>query len=428
MTTQHRIGAPGATRRMTAATRRVAGVLLLVLMLVPFGAARAQRVTPVTAGAGSALARGAEGALLNPALLALEPRREVIVAGAQAGAQSDAFSWQDYTRYNGKSWTDADKNEILERIGPDGVTVRADAGLAALAVSYGRWAFATNTQISGSARLPQDAARLLLFGNVEDKTFSLDGAAGDGLAWSGVQVGYGLPVGDGAGGWQWTAGVTAKYVKGWGYARILEATGNLSTTLDGTIGSGRMAVRTARGGSGYSLDLGLAAQAGPRQTWSLSLCEAISRVSWSGDPQLQYATFEAVDTPLVDADGTEDVVADSTWSVPTVGFDAALPRVATLAGAFPLGRADVAASLSVRFGAETAARTRMAAGVLWPLSGLLSLGGGVSVGGSEESSSVAGVTFKSARLRADLALASRGTPLFWQARGYGLSLGVGFSY
>lgn len=424
MTTQRLQAAPCAPRTMT--TVRALSALVAAL-LIP-AVVHAQRVTPITAGAGPALARGAEGALLNPALLALEPRREVIVAGAQGGVQSDAFSWQDYTRYNGKTWTDSDKNAILDRIGPDGVTVGADAGLAALAVSYGRWAFATHTQAMGTATLAQDAARLLLLGNVENETFSLNGTAGDGLAWSSVQVGYGAPIGDGRGGWQWTAGATAKYVKGWGYARILEAAGDLTTTIEGTTGSGRMTVRTAEGGSGYSLDLGIAARSGPRRYWSLALCDALSRVSWSKNPQFQYATFTALDTPLVDADNSDDLVADSTWSVPTTGFDAALPRLATLATAFPLGRADAATSLSYRFGSGVAARARAAVGLVFPLSGLLSLGGGVSVGGIEESSAVGGLTLRTSRLRADLALASRGTPLFWQARGYGVSLGLGFSY
>lgn len=417
-----------APRSIHSRAAAVALPLAALFVLTSISPARAQRVLPVTAGAGAALARGAEGALINPALLALEPRREVIVAGVQGGVQTDAFSWQDYTLYNGKSWTDADKNEILDRMGPNGVTVGADAGLAALAVSYGRWAFATNTQAMGRATLPKDAARLLLLGNVENETFTLNGTAGDGLVWSGLQVGYGVPLGDAAGGWQWTAGVTAKYVKGWGYARILEATGDLTTTFEGTTGSGRMEVRTAEGGSGYSLDFGIAAQSGPRRSWSLSLCDALSRVSWSANPRLQYATFEALDTPLVDADDTGDIVADSTWSVPTTGFNAALPRVATLATAFPVGAADGSVAVSWRFGAGAPARARAAAGLLVPLSGLLSLGGGVSVGGNEESQAVGGVTLRTARLRADLALASRGTPLFWQAHGYGVSLGLGFSY
>ena len=405
----------------------VAAGLAALLLAAP--AARAQRVLPITAGAAAARATGSEAALTNPALLAMEPTRQLLLAGVQAGAQNDAFSWRDYSRYNGNELNDADKERIVSLIDPNGLALGADAGVGALAMAAGRWSVATQTLAVGEGNLPRDMARLVLFGNIENETYSLAGTSGCAMAWSSAQVSYGAPLWRNHTGWRVTGGVTAKYVRGWASAEVLGADGSLTTTIDAIDGGGEVLLRTARGGTGYSCDLGLAARHGNRFTLSLALTDAFSRLNWNRQTELRHATFTAHDVSLVDAEDLSDVLTDSTWTEPTGAFQSRLPRHLTVGAAFPVGRhLQANAALSSRFGGGFAGRTRGSLGLLWPLGNIVTLGGGVAVGSAGTSAASTGLLLHAGPAQIDLAVAARGSALFWQARGYGVALGLGFAY
>lgn len=408
---------------------RMTTAALAAGLLLAAPAARAQRVLPLTSGAAAARAVGTEAALSNPALLALTPTRQVLLAGAQAGAQNDAFSWRDYTRYNGNELNDADKSRIVSLIDANGLALGAEAGVGALAVTAGRWSVATQTRAIGEGSLPRDMARLVLFGNIENETYRLTGTTGRAAAWSAAQVAYGVPLLRSHTGWRVTGGLTAKYVRGWASAEVVRADGALTTTIDAIDGGGEVLLRTARGGTGYSCDLGVAARRGNRLTLSLALTDALSSLNWNDRPELRHATFTAHDVSLVDADELDDVLTDSTWTEPTGAFKSSLPRHLTLGAAFPVGRHLLgSAALTSRFGGGFAGRTRGALGLLWPLGRTLTLGGGLAVGGAGTSAASTGLLVHAGPAQIDLAVAARGSALFWKARGYGVALGLGFAW
>ena len=364
-----------------------------------------------------------------PRRLVLHVTREILLAGAQVGAQNDAFSFRDYTRYNGQTLSEADKERIVSLIDAGGVALGAEAGVGALAAAHGRWSLATQTQAVGEGTLPRDLARLVLFGNIENETYSVAGATGCAAAWSAAQLSYSAPLWRNHTGWRVTGGVTAKLLHGWASAEVVRADGTLTTTIDAIQGGGEFLLRTARGGSGYGCDLGVAARHGNHLTLSLALTDALSRLEWNDTPELRHATFTANDVSLVDADQLDDVLSDSTWTEPTAAFTSRLPRRLTFGAAFPLGRRlEVSAALTSRFGGGFAGRTRGSLGLVYPLGSVLALGGGLAVGGAGTSSASTGLLVQAGPARLDLAVAARGSALFWQARGYGVALGLGFAY
>ncbi len=67
---------------------------------------------------------------------------------------------------------------------------------------------------------------------------------------------------------EFAVGGSIKYLRGFAYAKVKEATTTMVSNFDGLHTNGRIVIDRAFGGSGFAIDVGTDAQAG---NWSLSL-------------------------------------------------------------------------------------------------------------------------------------------------------------
>jgi hypothetical protein len=186
--------------------RRLAPIPLLVVTIV--GQAGGQWVTPsarseALAGAYSALARGYESALWNPANLGLpgRPGWSFGLASASANLKNNALTYGQITDLYGRFLDDATKSRLLADVrsaNADGL-FQLDFGVggSVLGFSIGRFGFGLGTRAAGRGELSADALELVLFGNDgesgEGKDFSLSGSRAHAWWLSGGYVSYGQP-------------------------------------------------------------------------------------------------------------------------------------------------------------------------------------------------------------------------------------------
>ncbi len=248
-------------------------------------------------GMGGACVAVPDPALLgrdNPATLGIADNRgfRLNLFGAAVELGNSAYGIADYNRYNGATWSEADKAEILARLGDDGLELSGlgrgfgpGLGVGPVAVSMGAVGMA-------GGRIPAGVLELLLEGNPVDEAVLFDGAAGGGWAAIEGAVACGLSIGERVAGGETTVGLRARYLHGLYAAGVTHASGRVVTTTDTLYGHGRLEVRTARGGSGYALDLGVLHHTGDLNI-GFRWIGALASMSWRKDPELRTYTVEA---------------------------------------------------------------------------------------------------------------------------------------
>ena len=96
-------------------------------------------------GAGTAYSRGTEAIYWNPANLGFGQNSsmplEVKIYSITGGIDNNAFTIDLYNTYNGKSWTDADKREILDAIPSEGLKIWGKTEFSILSVVYRNFGF-----------------------------------------------------------------------------------------------------------------------------------------------------------------------------------------------------------------------------------------------------------------------------------------------
>lgn len=257
-------------------------------------------------GAGLATARGISSAWQNAAHLALpgRPAWSLQVAGIEAGLANSAFSLSDYNLYNGAFLDAADKRRILDAVGEDGFQLQAAGAGAFPALQLGSFAFFTNTSAHSAGTLTEAAVEAALEGVHIDESLRLGSSGGDVDVWTSVGLAYGRQVHDLA------LGASFKWLRGHYHADV-RATGDVSSTVvDGviqTIGTaGSMLMRTANGGSGWALDLGVA-KSWERTTVSAAVINLASQLHWSRDVRIEGVTYDVEQQKLEDYPEPEEI-------------------------------------------------------------------------------------------------------------------------
>lgn len=188
--------------------RRLALISLLAVTVV--GQADGQWATTPSArseamaGAYSALARGYESALWNPANLGLpdRPGWSFGLASASANLRNNALTYGQITDLYGRFLDDATKSRLLADVrsaNADGL-LELDFGIggSVLGFSIGRFGFGLGTRAAGRGDISADALELALFGNDgesgQGKDFNLSGSRAHAWWLSGGHVSYGQPL------------------------------------------------------------------------------------------------------------------------------------------------------------------------------------------------------------------------------------------
>lgn len=381
----------------------------------------------------SAVARDYEAAHLNPANLSLagNARASFHVLSLSGEAANSSLTVGDYKRYNGADLTDADKAAIMGKIDGDQLHVDLAADATGLSATYRGFAFTASTAAFADGGLPRDLVELLLYGNELGRTYDVGAVSGEGMSLSTaslsasralhLRVVAGLVD-------ELAVGATVRYMKGWYYARVVDAVGSLYTGMGGVDGTGEIVARTSDGGSGLGFDLGVAARRGPLQL-GLSLHDLASRVSWENGEEVT-TTLRIADVTAEDLDNGADVVDQNDETVSIGSFAVELPASLRLGAAYGLGKWLVAADYVQGWGGDglDPQSGELAAGVEHRTLDWLRLRSGVTLGADRSPGLGLGAGLVAGAARIDLAVASDGGVVPGQGEGVGVALGIGLLF
>ncbi len=381
----------------------------------------------------TAVARNLDAVGWNPANLGLPSDRKVSIGifSLGGGVGNDAYSLGDYDRYNGQTWSEATRREILSKIPADGMTFNAAVEGRALGISYGRYAVRAAGFGSARGRFPKDPVDLILFGNEPDRVYTVDDTEGKGQAIWNLSVSGAYPI-EVEGLKAFSVGMTVRYLRGEGYFELQNAQGSLVTQTTGWKLEGSALARRAEGGSGFSVDFGAAVELRDGVTVGLALIH-LGTMSWNEDAREHSGSVgtDSLDVEdLVDVEEFEDLFSPVAQERVLNSFGTSLPTIlrAGIAGKTKrfLLAVDWEQGLNNSPGSTT--RPRFAVGAEYLLAGWLPLRAGLSLGGRNRTSFTAGFGLGVKPVAFDLALRVRKgvVPRAAGGAGFALELKVGF--
>jgi len=382
-------------------------------------------------GAYTALARGVEAPMWNPANLGLSPRNKfsVNLLAFGVGLQNNSFSKSQYELYNGKYWDETDKAAILASVPADGFRLDGVGEFQLLSLGVGMGAVSVSGMGWSDLRFDRDYVDFALNGNEFGRTYDFSQTDGRGGLVSGVGVSFGFPVRL-TPARETTLGITVRLLKGWLYGEVLESEGSFKTTLDGASGEGRIRTRYATGGSGLAADLGAAADLGKRWYASLVWQNVVGSVKWTRETK-EWEYRVVADT--LTAESASGVDADSlihTYETtrPIASFRTGIPSKLRL-GLARTGRRLVLAfdvAQDLRQDATFHQGPRFSLGVELKPIGLLPLRAGLATGGRAGTTSSFGFGLHFWTLRFDAAVVNYGGLSAGKGKGLGFAFGVKF--
>ena len=380
------------------------------------------------AGAYMGLARGNEAAYYNPANLGLESHQQtgLSLAGVGVNISNNAFTLGDYNQYNGSFLTQSDKDDILNKIPVDGLILSAEAEASAGGFSSGSYALTFTGWGGSELNLGHDVLDLLLNGNQFGDTIRLDDMYGS--AWSYASVG--LSAGKSLytkGTRKLSAGATFHFIRGFYFADVTRLEGSFATLTTGFQGDGSIVAQTAEGGSGYSVDIGLALQINPTYTAGLTVRNLISSITWNKNPEERGYIFQ-FDTLNIN-NSNDSVVISNDYTIPLTEFSSKLPVVARWGIADTRGKFlwafDWEQGFNIAPGSST--RPRLSLGAEYKLIKHLPLRSGFALGGQRGKQLAFGTGLAFPKLHVDLAVVSGGFNSN-QSKGGQVALSAGLNF
>jgi hypothetical protein len=232
-----------------------------------------------------ATAVGPDAMRVNPAQLAWPERPGFAcrLLDLEAGAANNSFSLSQYNRYTGAYLDETAKSDILGSIPKRGLALGGLARAGACEFGYANLAASVRTVATADASLPKDAFDLVLFGNELGRVYRATGTGARAQVYWCAGAGMGTAIGR-----NWAVGVAGHRVQGLYYAGLTDAAASFLTTEQAFASSGRIAYRTATGGSGWAFDAGVAFL---RDKWRFSLgcLDASPGINW--DQGVETGTY-----------------------------------------------------------------------------------------------------------------------------------------
>lgn len=382
-------------------------------------------------GAYTALARGVEAPRWNPANLGLSSQDgfHLNLFSVGLGLHNNSFSKHQYDLYNGSFLSPEDKEEILNSIPAEGLRVDFDTEIQALGLSFGTFAFTAAGIATSDFTLSKDIVDLLLNGNELNRRYNLEATEGEGWVISSFGFSTGIPL-EIPKFKEFSLGATIKYLKGFGYGKVIEAKSTLTTEIDGVHGSGKVVIDYARGGSGMAFDFGAAAIL--NQNWSVSFGfhNLLNFISWTSETQRFTYTFTAdtISAERAEKNDIDSLFIDSDENIDIQPFSQYLPPELRIGMARTTKRLAIAVDLvqGLKRTAGVSTTPKFALGTEFRLIHFLPLRTGFTFGGKRGFSSAAGFAFDLSFFSLDFAISSKGG--MFSGKGLGAAFGWMFRF
>ncbi len=393
-------------------------VLALVLSSGAFGQSARSARSLGMADSYFLLGTNGEGALLNPANLALPRANNSSLKLFSAGGYvaNNAFSLSDYKKYNGEHLDENDKRDILDKIPTEGLQFDAAASAGALSFATGTLAFNFEVIGGGRGELSKDPIEVALMGNKVGQVVSADGSDGESWAAASIGVSYARLVGELAG-HQLAVGGTLKYLRGIGYFSASEVSAEAVTLETGFAGAGGLNTISATGGSGYGIDLGLTAQ-GKLAQYGIAVRNLLAGISWSKEVEFTEYRFQFENLTVENAD--EDTIVTSSEARQDLNsYSSRPPLEIEIGAARHFGK--ILASASLRQGFTEAIfvskAPRLALGGEYPLLSVIDVRSGMAFGGVDDFSLGLGLGLNLGPVNCDFGYATSAKLQPWDGNG-----------
>ncbi len=382
------------------------------------------------AGSYTAVARGCNSIGFNPANLGLSdrPRFQLQLLAAGSSINNNAFSLEDYSRYNGADLSEADRRDILSMIPSDGLEFRGTAAVSTLSLAAGPLVISATGEGAATGNLPREIVELAFFGNTMGETISTGLAEGEALAHADLNLAYGYRFGKY--GWgELTAGINLKYIYGIACIDVSRSGTSLTTSSGGIDADGSVQIRSSTGGRGMGLDAGIAAKVGEKWTLSAGIRNAASTIKWTRETKITEYLF-TVEALNAETAGDSTTIVSEEIERPVDSFNSSLaPQIslgaARLCGDF-LMSADL--KLGLKEGAGISTKPQTALGAEYKGIGFLPLRAGISHGGFHGTSMGLGFGLMLSAFHIDFAWASSGTLLPSLHDGFSLAVSSGLDF
>lgn len=251
-------------------------------------------MTPRALGMGGAYvatARGYEALFVNPANLGLSRTPVWSIALPQVGASSTILGpdFRDLPELSQRQETpQSRRDELLATIPGSGAEVQYDFRAPVAVLQTGRFSIGAAYGSIGGHTVSKDIVELLVNGYEEGRTnYSVGNTSGNRLTYWDFAAGYGQNFGP------LSVGVAAHYILG-GTAqrsRLFEPRVDIENR---DISVDYVSV-LARGGSGYSFDVGAALEPSSNLTLSAALANVGAKMTWSEDLRVRDFTLRRSD-------------------------------------------------------------------------------------------------------------------------------------
>ena len=269
----------------------VTAVIVMVVLLLP---------ATIVAG-------GLEARLPNPAPYG-RPEACIFSLGLVLGSNSVSLS--DYGIYNGSFLSESQKRDLVGSVPDGGLSLFSSAEASGGGVVLGDVEIRVGLRAGENANLPREVLELVLFGNEVGRTYRLDGTSGEALVTAEIGAFYSQHVpalGPGAviGG--------LRVLKGLAYGGVNQARGSLYSGAGGIDGNGRIELRTAKGGTGYALDLGFQYRTHSDITICTYIENALSMLRWNKGCRREVNTF-LFDNVVLGSDDPDSLIKSANES------------------------------------------------------------------------------------------------------------------
>lgn len=351
------------------------------------------------ARSGMAVSDNTEAFFWNPANLgyvANQKKNKLVVDIFSFGfrVSNNIVGIPQYNKYNGKTWSDKDKKDILDLFGSDSHLDFNGEGESRIGVRYLNYSFNIYVDGYGFARAPKELFEVALRPggyHIGAEAFNAraSGAGHAGITFAasaGFSVKKLIPTGFD----DLTVGATVKYVRGL-YQATLKDAWVVVEESDTLTTRGRYDLLSSQGGNGFGLDLGFGAKLNKSWTVGLSFQNLLNTFSWSSRNERRYGTYETRTNNLIDIkDNTSN---DTTAEMKTGSYSTYHPIIARLGVAYQLDKRILLVGqyehfLRTKYVGKPS--PRLAAGAEFQTSRVVVLRTGASLGGDNRGFNLAG--------------------------------------
>jgi hypothetical protein len=290
------------------------------------------------------LPAGYEAVSQNPAALVLpgQPVATLEYLRARLCLTSSSLTLGDCRDYLFRpSFLDeADKQRLLDHVGPGPLRLGIDADLQLLHGQYRSFGVAADYQLLANVFLPRDLCELALRGNELNRVYELDGLGSDTMTFLRLTVAHGMlvcPHTDVP--WLDTirVGVGLSWLHGLRYSAVTASTGELLTTPYTMTGFVHQVQSQADGGDGFGLTVGGSLPLGDRLHLDLVLRDPIGIIFWYDNPRAREVSYKlkSLDVPaFIREPRLDSFLVRTTVSRPGAAISTRLPGVLAFGGGY----------------------------------------------------------------------------------------------